>query len=166
MDFKVRRMSQNFRGCAQSNSCSSSCSPGPDEWILCAVGTLPIEMAKKRFQGFTALSFSLWQTASCLLILPSVDKTLPACDCTWGIGEHHGLVLFLSDLFPKQLPQLPHCLSERRVGAAEVCRVTWYLAMGCFGTSCSEIQPCWSLFNTWGQWQQIQVHFLVPTLNH
>lgn len=86
-----RRVWTSNIGCAQSNSCSSSWSQGPDEWIffLCAVGTLPVQTSAKLFQCFV----SLWPApySSCKFpvghLVQPLDETLHVCDCVWWTGE-------------------------------------------------------------------------------
>lgn len=117
------------RGDAQSNSCSLSCSPGPDEWIFFsyAVGTLPIEMSEKLFQGFITLClFPCGKLQVAYLSWPLRTKPFM---CVAARGEQESTVVwwcFCQTCSQSSSPSLP----ERRVGAPEVCRVTWYVARG------------------------------------
>lgn len=124
------------RGCTQSNFCSSSCSPGPDEWIffLCAVGALPIEMSEKLFQGFITLclvpcaklqvacfSWPLW-TKPFMCVTARGNRRAP-----W-----FGAVFVRS--VPKAAPPVAPLPVREGAGAAEVCKVTWRMQVQARGS--------------------------------
>lgn len=104
-------------------------------------------MSDKLFQCFIALCLvpcSKLQVPTYASCIASVDKALHVCDCMWWIGEHGGWCYFYPICSQNSSPshvghthplQLPYRLSEWRVGAAEICGDTWYLARGLYAGS-------------------------------
>lgn len=145
--------------------------PGPGEWIffLLAVGALPIELSEKLLQGFIILClFPCGKLPVACLSCPLWTKPF-ICMTARGQQRSTGAWCWFCQICSQSSSPSCHTACQRgglvqqRSGGS---LGTWPGAhmQDPLCTSCSGIQPCWSLFNTWGHCQQTQVHFLVPTL--